>query len=322
MVDNKLLTYFRTIGDEPIDLLVEKLVENEGLAYLRLLMTFLTDYQSFNFDDKPQILKDFLAENSNFPSFYNKKQIIRATNFYRENQQNIGLVLALYALPYCYLGADGAKVLYFSERIKNDTFNRLKETGSFLKLVMTYDNWEEDKIFAICFKIRLLHAVIRFYTLQSGRWNLAWGYPINQEDMLGTNLAFSLIVIRGLAKIGIKTDESTENAYLETWNVIGNLLGINRELLPQNIRENVKIDKLISIRQFRQSTEGEALTASLIKVIKGFAPNELTGNLLVEQSRFLLGDKFAKLLNITETNIPKSVLKIYTTTSTLFNKVF
>lgn len=322
MVDNKIFTYFRTIGDEPIDQLVEKLVEMEGVSYLRVLMPFLSDYQSFSFENKPRILQKFLNENSNFPSFYNKKQIIRATEFYRENQQNIGLVLGLYSLPYCYLGADGAKVLYFSERIKNDTYNRLKETGNFLKSVMTFESWEENRIFAIIFKIRLLHAVIRYFTLQSGRWEMAWGYPINQEDMLGTNLAFSLIVLRGLAKMGIKIDDTTEKSYLETWNLIGYLLGIKQEILPNSFAESIRIDKLISKRQFRQSTEGEALTASLMKVIKGFAPNELTGNLIIEQSRFLLGEKYADLLGIKETNIPKSVLKIYTSTSVLINKIY
>ncbi len=322
MVDNKLLTNYRTYGDEPVDNLVANLVQAEGVAYLKELMKFLTDYQSFNLSDKPQIMQDFLAENSKFPVFYNKKQIIRATDFYRKNQQNIGLVLALYALPYCYLGADGAKVLHFSERIKNDTFNRLKETGSFLKLVMTYDTWQEKEIFVICFKIRLLHAIIRYFTLNSGRWDLAWGHPINQEDMVGTNLAFSLVVMRGLEKLGFKTDVVNEKAYLETWNVIGYLLGIKQDLLPNNYLESAKIDRLIAKRQFKKSSEGESLTASLFNVIKGFAPSEFTGNLLVEQSRFLLGEKYADLLGIKETNLPKSVLKLYNTTSVLFEKMF
>lgn len=316
------LAKYRTIGDGDADETIRKLVEIEGVTFLRQLMPFLSDFQNTNFLNQPAILQDFLANNASYPSFYDKKMLIRATDFYRENQQNIGLILGLYSLPYCYLGADGAKVLYFSERIRNDTYKRLLETGNFLKAVMNYDHWSEQRIFAICLKVRLLHAAIRYFTLHSNRWNMAWGYPINQEDMLGTNLAFSLIVLRGMEKLSYPVDHSYETAYLNTWNVIGFLLGVKAEILPKNYLEAVKVDRQIANRQFRQSTESQELMSSLLHVIRGFAPNSLTADLLQEQSRMLLGEKYAKMLGITETNIPNTLLKVYNTTSALIAKIF
>lgn len=316
------LAKYRTLGDEDADEIIRKLVEQEGINYLRQIMPFLSDYQNISFQNHPKVLQDFLSANSSFPAFFDKKKLIRATGFYRENQQSIGLILGLYALPYCYLGADGAKVLYLSERIRNDTYKRMLETGNFLKAVMNYDNWSEQQIFAICLKVRFLHAAIRYFTLHSNRWDMAWGHPINQEDMLGTNLAFSLIVLRGLEKLGYRVDKSYENAYLNTWNVIGFLLGVKHEIMPNNYLEAVKIEKLIANRQFRQSPESQALTSSLIQVIRGFAPNQLTADLLQEQSRLLLGEKYAKMLGIAETNIPNTLLKVYNTTSVLMAKIF
>jgi hypothetical protein len=316
------LAKYRDLGDKEADEVIEKLLEQEGVSFLRQLMPFLSDYQDLSFENQPQILQDFLAKNATFPAFFDKKKLIRATDFYRENQQEISLILGLYSLPYCYLGADGAKVLYFSERIKNDTQKRLIETGHFLKSVLNYDNWTEQRIFAICLKTRLLHASIRCFTLYSKRWDTIWGFPINQEDMLGTNLAFSLVVLRGMEKLGYQVDESYENAYLNTWNVIGFLLGVKPEIMPNNYLEAVKIDKLISERQFRQSPESQVLTASLMNVIRSFAPNKLTADLLQEQSRFLLGKKYAQMLGIAETNIPNTLLKVYNTTSTLMSKIF
>lgn len=225
-------------------------------------------------------------------------------------------------MPYCYLGADGAKVLYLSERIRNDTFKRLLETGNFLKAVMSFDTWAEQKIFVICLKVRLLHASIRYFTIHSNRWDMAWGFPVNQEDMLGTNLAFSLIVLRGMEKLGYNIDKSYEDAYLNTWNVIGFLLGIKPEIMPNNYLEAVKLDKQIASRQFRQSPESQVLTTSLINVIRGFAPNKFTADLLQEQSRYLLGEKYAQMLGIAETNIPNTLLKVYNTTSALMAKIF
>ncbi|GGD70975.1 hypothetical protein GCM10011514_38810 [Emticicia aquatilis] len=322
MVTKEKLSIYRTLGDKEADEIIEQIVLQHGLTYLRQFMLFLSDYQNLSFENQSPILQAFLSANSSFPVFYDKKKLIRATDFYRDNQQNIGLILGLYSLPYCYLGADGAKVLYMSERIKNDTYKRLTETGNFLKAVMNYDNWQSERIFAICLKVRLLHAAIRYFTLHSKQWDMAWGYPINQEDMLGTNLAFSLVVLRGMEKLVYSVDKSYEDAYINTWNVIGFLLAVEPEIMPESYLEAVKIDKLIAERQFRESLEGQQLTASLMNVVRSFAPSGITANLLQSQSRMLLGEKYAKMLGIAETNIPNTLLKVYNTTSVLMSKIF
>lgn len=322
MISKVALSKCRVLGDNEADKIIEQIVKQDGIASLRQLMSFLSDYQNLSFQNQSTVLQDFLSANTSLPTFYDKKKLIRATDFYRENQQNIGLILGLYSLPYCYLGADGAKVLYLSERIRKDTYKRLLETGNFLKAVMNYDNWQSERIFAICLKVRLLHAIIRYFTLHSKQWDLAWGYPINQEDMLGTNLAFSLVVLRGMEKLGYSVDKSYEEAYINTWNVIGFLLGVKQEMMPENYLEAVKIDRLIAERQFKQSVEGQELTASLMQVIRSFAPSEITANLLQSQSRMLLGEKYAKMLGIAETNIPNTLLKVYNTTSVLMSKIF
>lgn len=322
MISKAELNKYRALGDNEADETIDQIVNQHGLSFLRQLMPFLSDYQNLSFENQPPILQTFLAQNSSLPVFYDKKKLIRATDFYRENQQNIGLILGLYSLPYCYLGADGAKVLYMSERIKNDTYKRLTETGNFLKAAMNYDNWQSERIFAICLKVRLLHATIRCFTLHSKQWDAAWGYPINQEDMLGTNLAFSLVVLRGMEKLGYSVDKSYEEAYINTWNVIGFLLGVKQEMMPENYLEAVKIDRQIAERQFRESLEGQQLTASLMNVVRSFAPSEITADLLQSQSRMLLGEKYAKMLGITETNIPNTLLKVYNTTSVLMSKIF
>jgi hypothetical protein len=322
MISKAELSKYRALGDKEADEIINQIVDQNGISSLRQLMSFLSDYQNLSFENQSPILQLFLSGNASLPVFYDKKKLIRSTDFYRGNQQNIALILGLYSLPYCYLGADGAKVLYMSERIKNDTYRRLTETGSFLKAVMNYDNWKSERIFSICLKVRLLHATIRYFTLHSKQWNLAWGYPINQEDMLGTNLAFSLVVLRGMEKLGYSVDKTYEDAYINTWNVIGFLLGIKQEIMPENYLEAVKIDKQIAERQFRQSVEGQELTNSLIQVVRSFAPSEITANLLQSQSRILLGEKYAKMLGIAETNFPNALLKMYNRTSVLMSKIF
>jgi hypothetical protein len=52
------------------------------------------------------------------------------------------------------------------------------------------------------------------------------------------------------------------------------------------------------------------------------SPNEFTAELLQEQSRFLLGENYANMLEIKTTTIPKSVLSVYNKTSALMSKIF
>ena len=267
MTKHNILSHYRLIGDHPADLLIQSLVDENGIEYIRSLFPFFSNYKDLSFGNLDPLIQDFLKVNSNLPASFDKKNMIRATDYYRNNQENIGLVLGLYSLPYCYLGADGARDLSFSARLNKDAFKRLVETGNFLKAVLNHDNWSEGKIFAICIKVRLLHASIRYFILKSDRWDMKWGYPINQEDLVGTNLAFSLIVLRGMEKLGLQADDS-------------------------------------------------------VNAFRSIVPNEFTAELLQEQSRFLLGENYANMLEIKTTTIPKSVLSVYNKTSALMSKIF
>ena len=151
---------------------------------------------------------------------------------------------------------------------------------------------------------------------------MSWGYPINQEDLLGTNLAFSLIVLRGMEKLGMKADDSVQKAYIHTWNIIGNLLGLEEKLCPVNYLSAVLLDKSISSRQFKNSPQGVELAQSLMAAFRNIAPGETVADLLQEQSRYLLGNTYAEMLEIKKTTIPQSVLSVYNTTSALMSKIF
>lgn len=316
------LEKYRKWGDEPIDELVRNVVDNEGVDYLKKLLPFLSDYRNLSFEKESSLIREYVDINCTFPSNINKKNIIRCCEFYSRYRSHIDIILGLYSLPYCYLGADGAKVLYQSERIRKDTKKRLLETGQFVKSMMNEDNWRNNHAILICFKVRLLHGIIRYFLLHSNKWDIKWGIPINQEDMAGTNLAFSWIVLKGLKKMGIWVDEAYEKAYLDTWNKIGLFLGITPELIVENYYGAVHLDKQISERQFRESVEGKELTNALISTIREFAPNKITADLIQEQSRYFLGDDYAEMLGISRTNIPSTLLKIYTHTATMMNKIF
>ncbi|NBA85491.1 DUF2236 domain-containing protein [Emticicia sp. CRIBPO] len=312
----------RLVGDPSADLVVEQLLAKNGQAYAREMMKKLVDFRDDHFFSEDPVLKDFYTQNARIPGFLNRKDIIRATDFYTRYQREIGVILGCYSLPYCYLAEDGARVLQISGRIKNDTYNRLKETGHFLRNVMKVDAWENGSIFQILLKIRLLHAVSRYFTLLSGRWNMDWGYPVNQEDMAGTNLSFSFIVVKGLIKLGIQPDSVQENAYLLTWSGIGQIMGIEPGLLVNTYKEAYHLDKAIALRHFRKSEVGVELTDALMNCYATIADSELVAGLFRSQSRLLLGEKYADLLGIPKARISVPVLNLFNKTSSFFTNIY
>ena len=53
--------------------------------------------------------------------------------------------------------------------------------------------------------------------------------PVNQEDMVGTLLTFSAVILDGLKKMGFSISTSDADAYLHAWNVVGHLSGVEIE---------------------------------------------------------------------------------------------
>jgi ER-bound oxygenase mpaB/B'/Rubber oxygenase, catalytic domain len=128
--------------------------------------------------------------------------------------------------------------------------------------------------------VRLLHAAVRaFITLDpeaSGRYDVAeLGVPINQEDLIGTLLTFTVVVFEALERMGIAVDPADADAYLHTWCVVGHLLGIRPELLPLDLDAARDLDRRIRARQQTPTAEGVALMSALRSEMRSHMPRLL-----------------------------------------------
>ena len=330
---DELLTRYRQQGDAPADAVIAAVIEADGPTGLRQLMGWLADTSDFSTDKQPESVQVFFADYAKLPGWANPDRMKRGMAFFKKNAGQIGLALGTYSLPYTYMGADGVQLLWLTERIKNDTARRLQETGEWVFGVNNPKEWATNslsffqgegwavrrsggvKAIARTLKIRLIHAGARWFGLRSGRWNMEWGMPVNQEDMAGTNLSFSYIVLRGLRKIGVTATEQEEEDYLHHVNVIGFLNGISEELLPTNLREAYTLDRAIARRQFRASEAGVGLTRSLLNAIAevgGSATDrpEAVRNLAAAQMRLFLGDAHADALNIPAVPVEKRIVNV------------
>ncbi|MCZ4224805.1 oxygenase MpaB family protein [Pedobacter rhodius] len=257
---------------------------------------------------------DFISQSRELPLWAKPELIQEGNAFFARHAQNIMSLLGLLSLPYCYTAADGAMVLYLSEKIRKNTTKRLYDTAVFVWEVMGPAALSKSgNGFNEILKVRIVHAAIRFYTLQSGKWNEKWGMPINQEDMAGTNLSFSLIVVHGLRKLGITISNREQIAFLHLWKVIGYLTGLDEDLLPENGRMATQLDLVIKNRQFRISDHGRELTNSLIEHILTLNRRKVSNNDILGLMRNLLGNDVADMLNIQAPELPKYKLTLIRT---------
>ncbi|HAA17084.1 MAG TPA: hypothetical protein DCE41_37390, partial [Cytophagales bacterium] len=276
------------------------------------------DRVSFNGDRNPKAapepFQQFLQETTQWPSWADKRLFDEGVRFFGSYAKEVISVLSLYSLPYCYAGADGAKVLYASEQIRKNPGRRLTDTGEFVLNVMHPRGFEpEQKGFRALQKVRLLHASIRFHLTKHGWDSEAYGVPINQADMAGTNAAFGWIVLKGLAKLGFVLGVDQKKAFLHTWKVLGYWMGVSEEYLTDESVEAYQLERSLAAATFRSSMEGQALTKSLLDYMQESSPVPGFGKVAERIMGAFMGSEVAGILGLPSKGFPKGTLPLFYT---------
>jgi len=184
--------------------------------------------------------------------------------------------------------------LYLSEKFRNRTKERLLDTSAFVEKAVQLADPDLGKASVSAIqKVRLGHSVFRYHV--QSKMNAHMGIAINQEDMAGTNLAFSLLVLRGLRKMGIKTNAAEIETWIQAWNIIGQRMGLHESMRPTDANQAFLLSQKIEERHFRTSPEGLDLTQKLLKFYEELLPDpeKVTGFM-----SYMLGKKTAEILGL------------------------
>ena len=239
---------------------------------------------------------ELFAQTSQLPAWANRRRLVAAERLFAARAGEVMLLLGLYALPYCYAAATGAKVLAATERLsKHGAFQRLSETGRFVWDVLSP---EPEVAAEAILKVRLIHALVRHH-LEAQQWpSQTLGLPANAEDMAGTLLAFGYLTLKGMRKLGIPFSPTEADAWLHAWNTIGYRLGVPFELLPQTQAHAFALEQAIARRQFAPSAEGQQLAQNLVDTFgQSQAPAWIKDNAAGWMTQ-LLGPEVALLLGL------------------------
>ncbi len=177
-----------------------------------------------------------------------------------------GIVLGAKSLVHGYASPAGNKPLILTGRLEHQAGRRLNETARFVQAVCRTrgmrpfaDGWQ------IAVRVRLIHAQVRRMIAKAGSWRAdAWGAPINQHDMAGTSLLFSLVVIDGLKSLGVHVDADEAERYMQLWRFVSHVLGVDPELNPGSMYDATRLAELISAIQGPPDDDSRALTRALL----------------------------------------------------------
>src|SRR5690606_2016786 len=137
----------------------------------------------------------------------------------------LGVALMYASLPTLYAGAQGGvQLLSMTGQLRKHYRRRAAVTLRFILDCMEPGSFQGAGagLFAVQ-RVRLIHATVRHFAKTSGKWAALpeWGEPLNQEELLGTLLAFSVQAIDGSAQLGGPLSDREAEDLLYAWHVVG-----------------------------------------------------------------------------------------------------
>ncbi|MFF5019386.1 oxygenase MpaB family protein [Streptomyces sp. NPDC001165] len=292
----------RNAGDELADATVAALFERGEVGTFNTLMRYVSTAGAPLPDGLPDVARDYLEATRVPPAWVDWAEMEKARLFFIDNNVHISTALSFASMPACYVVPHVAKLLSATHGLKYPS-KRMAETGQFTVYLMQPDAFEAGSRFIpAAQKVRLLHASIRHHLRRENRWDTdLLGTPINQEDMIGGQMFFSMLVLDSLHRLGIHMSQEGAEAYYYVWRVVGAMLGVDQDVVPKTLDEARHFLDRYMIRHMGPSEEGAHLTRQLIDLYEEVVPGTFFDPIVSALIRYLVGDTCADWLRVPHT---------------------
>ncbi|MDQ3034837.1 MAG: DUF2236 domain-containing protein [Myxococcota bacterium] len=221
-------------------------------------------------DEPPEPLARFFAAIDRVPDWVDFARIDRGARAYQRVGPATLFILSAWSLMNGYHSAAAVKPLAFTRQLESMAPRRLAETGRFITDVTQVGALQRHaRGFEIAARVRLMHAHVRVGLERSPAWSTrAWGVPINQGDMLGTVLEFSLLWLRGAEMLGFHLEPQEREDVLHLWRYAGWLSGVDDELLSwiDTVDRGARTAEMMHLAQPGPDEDSLALAAALREV--------------------------------------------------------
>jgi hypothetical protein len=306
---NEQLEAFRSHSDPLADNVIKKIMASGSGRTISELFDKMIKNNDFKDAELPSEVAEYFNNTHALPTWADQDKIKIGQDVFAEFGPEICLLLMCKSLPEAYACKKGAEVLYQTGRLSEGTDGslerfkrRLMETSQFVVNICTPGGYDADGSGVITAqKVRLIHAVIRYYIVEHGNWDSELnGLPISQEDIAGTLQSFSALVIEGLSQCGVTLTPKQIDGYFHCWRIAGHLIGLDEALNPPTYAEGLKLGYAILDQQKEGSIAGVELTKALTDFIEGILPGNIFNDTPAVLIRYFVGEKTGDMLGIKE----------------------
>jgi hypothetical protein len=221
-----------------------------GMSKARQQLEHILENPS-DIEKSPDVLQHFLSRQLKQPEWLDQSQLELGSATCRRIGMFGNLVMRDMALMGGYQSSALNKPLIFTGALENGADRRLAETRKFWIDVTRPEALRPENLgFKTSTHVRIMHSLIRRGIMKKDGWsNDEWGVPINQADMVITNLSFSIVFLLGLRSMGFHFSKKEAEAVLHFWRYVGHLLGIDANLLPVTEQQGRRLLYLATLTQ-------------------------------------------------------------------------
>ncbi|MBE7367796.1 oxygenase MpaB family protein [Ramlibacter pallidus] len=272
----ELLDEMRHTGDPLADATLQRAVWGHDVPKINAIFrSFAADDAGIPPDAPPEFL-EFVQATRRLPAGVDVARAARGGQVMLEHATLCALALLLKSLPSGYAAPRLSSVLHMSGNLEKRPYRRA------LGVLQMLVNISQPGAFAdgggaivTGQKLRLLHAGVR-HVVRGRLPDFAprFGTPISQLDMAFTIMTFSVMVVDGLAALGVRWSEAEAADYFYLWQVYGVLQGIRPEWMPATLEEGRAFCEAYA-REFspaEANPDGVALTRADLDMMTGLIP--------------------------------------------------
>ncbi len=288
----------------------------------------------------PPLAAKYFEDTEALPDWADPARIVRAQKLFADHGVQITFGLFCSSLPQSYAAAKGAEVLTRTGGMTRRVHQRIFETAQFLFDVLDVGGLDaKGRGIRSAQRVRLMHAGVRHLLLHAQAhgpglvggaaahaqamvpWDHAhFGAPINQEDMAGTLMTFSVVTFDAMRKLGVEATEAEGDDWIHLWAVVGHFLGVERGLVPDGIEDARDLMDAIRERQWAPSPAGKSLTAALVEMMQRFFTRGHFRGFTPTMLRYLSGNHCADVLDVAPANWTLPIVTLGAGLAELFDR--
>ncbi|MFO0547287.1 MAG: oxygenase MpaB family protein [Polyangiaceae bacterium] len=271
---DETLDEMRERGDPEADAVISAVFADGETQAVNGLMASLVRNDGIPSEGLPEVVRAFLTKTSKMPD-YESDSVRVAQETFAKYGPEVLVALGFYALPAAYAAKKGVQVLYRTAYLAKRPMRRVFETTQMVIDVLSPGGLAPDGAgVRTAQKVRLMHAAVRHLLLHDPErpWAAELGVPINQEDLAGTLMTFSYLVLDGLERLNVSLSDAQRESYQHAWGIIARIMGIHADLVPSTVAEAKELTTRIYKRQIAASDEGKALMTALLEGYEDLLP--------------------------------------------------